>query len=784
MRSSSVLSQLRWSRWGRVRASAIALASLLLVPACDSPGPPTSPRNVLLVSLDTLRADRLGSYGYESAETPRLDALAARGARFERAATVVPLTLPAHASLMTGTFPPFHGVRDNGGFYLDEELETLAEVLSADGFRTAGFVAAFVLDSRWGIAQGFEHFHDDFDLTEFEGAGGMDAIQRPGAEVVDEALRWLGEDTSAPFFAWIHLYDPHTPYEAPEPYRSRFPATRSGAYDAEIAATDAQVGRLLAALEASGQLEETLVVVVGDHGEMLGEHDEPTHGFFLYEPAVRIPLILAGPGIAAIVVEQQVRIVDVMPTVLGRLGLPMPAEVQGADLAPLMAGASSEPLYAYSESWHPRYHYGWSDLAAIQHGRYKLIGAPRPELYDLEEDPGELDNRSARDPDRLRDMSAALDRMREAITGSRAGSGPVAVDAETADRLAALGYLASSPGSRHLDERPRADPKDKIGLYNLLKASTAAAVSGDLAVGLELVERALSEDAEVLEAHLLHGNYLRKSDRTVEAVEAYRRALALDDEHHEALYSLALAYKDLDQLDDALLGLERAAELDPRNGKVIWQLADVEMRRGRFDVARARLEGALALDLDRPRFLAKLGECHLETGRFGEAEARLRQALADNPKLARAHFHLGLLLEEQGRPAEAIEAYRQELEVSPEAYRAAFNLGKLLAKARRPMQAAESFARSVELQPAFGTGWLYLAKARLDTGRLAEAQEAAEEGLANEPDPRIEPLGHYVLADVANRRGDPGAAERHVAAARRLERALGTRDPSPAPQSN
>src|SRR5262245_40398482 len=215
--------------------------------------PPQKARNLLLVSIDTLRADHLGCYGYAGAQTPRLDGLATRGLRFAQATTVVPLTLPAHSSLLTGTFPAWHGVRDNGGFYLGEDQTTLAEVLKAKGFRTGGFVGAFVLDRRWGIAQGFDRFFDEFDLEKFGDAQSMEAIQRPGSEVVDRALEWLGAERERPFFAWVHLYDPHTPYDAPEPWKSRFPATPSGAYDAEIAASDAQVGRLLDLLETDGR---------------------------------------------------------------------------------------------------------------------------------------------------------------------------------------------------------------------------------------------------------------------------------------------------------------------------------------------------------------------------------------------------------------------------------------------------------------------------------------------------------------------------------------------------
>lgn len=250
------------------------------------------PRNVLLISIDTLRADRLGSYGYASAQTPVMDALAARGIRFAQATTVAPLTLPAHTSLLTGTFPTFHGVRDNGQFYVGEEQVTLAEVLRTRGYRTAGFVGAFVLDRRWGIAQGFDTYIDEFDLSKYQLAAGIDAAQRPANEVVDRAIAWLGQESDQPFFAWVHLYDPHAPYAAPEAFASRFPRTMQGAYDAEVAFIDAEVGRLLDAL--GNQRGRTLTVIVGDHGESLGEHQEQQHGFFVYDAVTQVPLLIAG----------------------------------------------------------------------------------------------------------------------------------------------------------------------------------------------------------------------------------------------------------------------------------------------------------------------------------------------------------------------------------------------------------------------------------------------------------------------------------------------------------
>ncbi len=729
---------------------------------------PKSARNLLLVSIDTLRADRLGSYGYAPAQTPRLDALAQSGLRFATATTVVPLTLPAHSSLMTGTFPAWHGVRDNGGFYLGEDQTTLAEVLQGKGYRTGGFVAAFVLDRRWGIAQGFERFFDDFDLEKFADAPGMDAIQRPGAEVVDHALEWLTAERDRPFFTWVHLYDPHAPYEAPEPYRSRFPATRNGAYDAEIAFADAQVGRLIDALDRDGRLSETLVVVLSDHGEMLGEHGEQTHGFFIYDAAVQVPMIFAGPGVPAREIRDQVRILDVMPTALEILGVPVPKVVQGVSLLPLARGEHLN-LVAHSESWYPRYHYGWSDLQSLQDGRFKYIRAPRPELYDLSSDPGELQDLAQRDAARVPSLDSALTDLLARTASATAAKGPQTVDAETEERLAALGYVGGTVSARHLEERPRGDPKDKIGLYNLLKKAGGEATEGRLDNAIALIKEALAGDPEIVEGYMLLGNFLKKAKRSPEAILAYRQALARDGEHQGALFSLALAYKDEGQFEEARVGFERARELDPRNGKVLWQLADLSMRKGDPAKAEAVILAALQQKVDEHRFLLKLGESYIEAKRYDEAEAALRQALDKKPKLAGAWYNLGLVYEEKGQTEKAMAAYEAELAQNDKAYRAAFNLAKVLQKMGRHPEAVERFRKAVQIQTDFGTGQLYLAKALLDVGDLPGAESWARKGLASKPDPRIAPLGHFVLADVYNRQGRPADAAREASAARRMQ---------------
>lgn len=729
-------------------------------------GGTSRPRSVLLISVDTLRADRLGSYGHAAAATPVLDGLAARGLRFTNAATTVPLTLPAHTSLLTGTFPTFHGVRDNGGFYAADTLTTLAEVLQPAGLRTGAFVGAFVLDRRWGLNQGFDHYADDFDLSKFDMTVGLDAAQRPGREVVDRALAWLDEDRVRPFFAWVHLYDPHAPYTPPEPFRSRFPATLQGAYDGEVASTDTEIGRLIAALESSGRLDSTLVVVVGDHGESLGEHGEQQHGFFIYDAAVHIPLIVAGPAVPARVVSEQVRIVDVMPTVLDLIGAAVPADVQGQSLLPLGRGEPLE-LLAYSETFYPRYHYGWSELTAVRDGRFKFIAAPRRELYDIEADPGETRDLSPENPRMADALERALADLAARTATKAAPQSPRAIDAETEQRLRALGYVATSVSRAALADKNRADPKDTIRLYNLLKRAAEDSVAGRLDEGIAKVREVLAADPDVIEAYTMLGNMHTKAGRLPDAIAAYQRALAVDPEHEGAAWSLALAYKDAGKLDEARAGFERVLHLNPRGARPLYQLADIAMRARDFTGAAQLIERGLTLDADRPSFLVRLAEARIELGRMDGAEAALTEAITARAEQPMAHYNLALVYESRGNIAGAIAEYQAEITNSPTLYQPHFNLAKLLVKTGRGAEAITHFRASVEKNPEFGTGYLYLAKALLDAGDLAAAEQAAQRGLTLNPDSSIRPLGHFVLADVYGALGRDADAQRQVALGRR-----------------
>jgi arylsulfatase A-like enzyme/tetratricopeptide (TPR) repeat protein len=743
-------------------AFAAGLAFWMLRPRHD-PRP-----SVLLITIDTLRADHVGSYGDKEAQTPAIDAIARRGLRFAHATTVAPLTLPAHSSLMTGTFPWYHGVRDNGGFYLSDDQDTLAEVLRARGYRTGGFVAAFVLDRRWGIGQGFDRYYDDFDLARYRLDVGLDAVQRPGSEVVGKALDWLDQDAARSFFAWVHLYEPHAPYDPPEPIRSRFPPTMIGAYDGEIATADTQVGRLIDHLATAGRLDHTFVVILGDHGESLGEHGEEQHGFFIYNSDIQIPLLIAGPGVPSRVINEQVRIVDVMPTILELLHVPVPDAVQGSSLLPLTRGGQLD-LPAVSETWYPRHHYGWSELTSISDARYHLITAPRRELYDTETDPGEQHDLAAATPGRADALQRMLQTFVARTSTARKPNAPRPVDPDVEQRLRSLGYVGSSISPRALEDRVRGDPKDKIALYNLLKQAGLDSVEDRLDQAIGKVRQALAADGEIVEGYLMLGNMNTKAKRNDQAIAAYRKALALDPDNQNAAFSLALAYKTEGRTEAAEAGFERALALNPRDAKARYQLADIWMQGRHFTKAEALLQRAITDNVERPAFQTKLGECYIELKRYDEAERVLTEALGSKPDEPMAHYDLGLIREARGEAARAISEYESEVARNPKIYQAHFNLAKLLAAGNRTGEAAAHFQQSVEANPGFGSGYLYLAKARLDMGDLDGAEAAVKKGMTLKPDAAIAPLGHYLLADVYSRRGRTKDAEREAAEGRRLE---------------
>ncbi|HXW04955.1 MAG TPA: sulfatase [Vicinamibacterales bacterium] len=428
---------------------------------CATPArPPEASSSVLIVTLDTTRADYVSAYGSMRVWTPNLDRLAADGVVFEQAMTVAPLTLPAHCSLFTGLLPPRHGVRDNAGASLAASYQTLAEVLQRRGFETGAFVGSVVLEHGRGLEAGFDVYSDG--ITTGRTSSGI-GLQRRADQIVDEAIAWLEERDRAPFLLWVHLYDPHAPYAPPEPFRTAY---GDDPYAGEVAFADAQVGRLLDALDGRRRLDRPVVVVVGDHGESLTEHGETGHGIFIYQNVIRVPLIIRAAGVAPRRVAEVTRLVDVMPTVLELVAVSSPA-TDGVSLVATMTGrVGALDLEAYSESLYPE-RFGWSPLRALRAGRFKLIEAPRPELYDLQTDPTEQHNIHATRPAVATAMSRRLAAL--AQLGPTAREGHFYRPArETLERLAALGYVAAGRTTVDQPGPVLPDPKDHIGEYSRL----------------------------------------------------------------------------------------------------------------------------------------------------------------------------------------------------------------------------------------------------------------------------------------------------------------------------
>ncbi|HYH47753.1 MAG TPA: sulfatase-like hydrolase/transferase, partial [Thermoanaerobaculia bacterium] len=605
--------------------------------------------NLVVVTLDTTRADRLGCYGSEDVLTPHLDRLAARGTLFEQAVSATPLTLPAHSSLFTGLLPGGHGVRDNGGFHLAEERLTLAEILRDKGWATGGFVAAYVLDRRWGIAQGFDHYLDDFDLSKFKSVS-MGDIQRPGDEVVKHGLEWIrtvsgGGNGGAekPFFAWLHLYDPHTPYAPPEPFAGQY-AGRP--YNGEIAWTDEVVGRLLDGLDGLGLTGRTLVAVIGDHGESLGEHGETGHGFFVYEPTTRVPFLLAGPypGLAGRRVPGVVRQIDLLPTLLELLGVEAPA-TQGQSLVPAILGRPDAPvLTGYSEAFYARYHYGWSELRALRQGRWHFIEAPRPELYDLEADPGEQRNLASAERRTVAALRQELARLEQSTGPAPAAAAPLEEDEETLRKLAALGYLGSRVDTEK-SWRDLPDPKDRIHVYNLMDRARDEIVTSAPDRAIATLREVLAEDPEVIDAWFMLGNAFLQKREWEEAAAAYRKTLEKKPDHDYAVIGLADTLVATGRVDDAVLGYQRYLARDPDNAQVAYRLAQVLLDEGRNDEAEKAFRRTLEIEAKTARAHVGLGVVAFRRQDLAGARQEISRALAIDPKAGHARYNLALVLE-------------------------------------------------------------------------------------------------------------------------------------------
>jgi choline-sulfatase len=644
----------------------------------------TSAPNILLVTLDTTRADHVGAYGYPLARTPALDGLAREGVLFERALTSAPITLPAHASLLTGTYPFAHGVRNNGTFSLRDDAATLATVLHGNGYRTAAFVSAFVLDRRYGLARGFDVYDDRLPL------------ERPGDQTGSRAVEWLRSAAASsakagPFLLWLHLYDPHDPYTPPARFREEFP---DRPYDGEIAFDDSVIGSVLSQLGQLGLESNTIVAVVGDHGESLGEHGESTHAVFVYESTLRVPMILRWPGQlpAGRRVRTSVRGIDLAPTLLDLAAAPPLPSAQGVSLAPLMRGADAtavRPIYA--ESYFPQLYMNWAPLRSMQDSRWKFIDAPAPELYDLTNDSGERTNLIDRMPARAADLRRALDQL----TGGSAGTmAERRIDRDAAAKLAALGYVsAATPQTSIETDATRPDPKRMIDVFNAIRAANTALQQGRWDEAADMARAALARDARNAFAMLVLANANRERGRYRDALDGYRAYLEIVPTSADAHHRMAICHARLGNVAGALNETDAALAIDPRFADAHDLRGGLLAGRGRTDDAVRALRTAVDIDPENGAYRVGLARVLTSVGRLDEADAQLRRALQLQPENPDAHAGLGGLLAARGRADAAVEEFERSLRIRQDADDVRLDLATALEAAGRAADARRELER-------------------------------------------------------------------------------------------
>jgi arylsulfatase A-like enzyme/tetratricopeptide (TPR) repeat protein len=689
-----------WERGARGVRALLALLLLLSLAAChrDPHAKLDIPKGtpVVVISIDTLRADHLPMYGYKGVETPALDALRRDAILYENAFAATPLTFPSHATLLTGVLPAVHGVRDNVGYSLDAERITRGELpylpwlLKQQGYATGGAVSAYVLLGKNGLKTGFDFYEDSVEFRTNQGLGGL---QRPGGETLRLSQDWLRGAAEKPFFFFFHIYEPHTPYQPPQPFASRYPLP----YDGEIAAADQIVGNLIAELKETGVYDRAIVVLLSDHGEGLGDHGEEEHGVLLYREAIHVPLLLKLPEgqRAGATANAAVGLADVTPTVLSLLGLSKKPD------RPLLAALDAPPppptpRRVYSETFYPRLHFGWSDLASLADARWHYIEGPAPELYDMRRDPGEKSNLLAGERRVFADM------RRELGGYDRRLAAPAAVDEETRRAMMALGYVASTGGS---EGGPLPDPKTRIGALADLKTAFQHTSRKEYEPAVQVFRKILAENPQMVDAWEFLATSLHKLGRDDEALDAYREALRISHGAPHIAVAAASLYFDLGRLDEAATHARMALTTNASFAHGL--LAQIAFMKS--DLDGAEKEARLAMEDKSLRIgpMVTLAEVQHARGDYNGALATVRQAEAayeqreaKDPDLLRGlNLARGKALADLGDAAGAEAAFVKEIELFPQSIRAYSSLAIIYTLTGRPAEVGPTLKRMVEASP-------------------------------------------------------------------------------------
>jgi len=607
--------------------------------------------NIVFITVDTTRADRMGFLGNTHGLTPNLDLVARQGVVFENAYSQAPLTPVSHATIFTGTYPQFHTVTDFG-HPLPTLLPYLPDILQKGGYHTAAFIGSIILDPNASMAPGFDRgfgfFDAGFRIKRDRQESRYDSVERRAGDVVTHAISWLNKNRQSPFFIWVHLYDPHAPYDPPAPYDKRF----KDPYEGEIAYADASLGKLFTYLRQRGLYEHTLIVMMSDHGESLGAHGESMHGIFLYDETIHVPLLFKLPGevLAHRRVSTRVRLVDVAPTLLNMLSLPLPPTFQGESLVPLMKGTekTTADLPAYAETDYPHRAFGWSALRSLRTGKFLFVHAPKRELYDQSQDKSAAHNLAATSPAVAGTLQAQIDDFHDKTTSFHEKTAAAPLTSEQSENLSALGYVSSSAAGASQDPFQGADPKDKIGISNILQDGMIAIEDGRYEEAIPLLKHVLEDSPLVTAAQLQLGIALSKVQRYPEAIVSLRKAVEQLPDSVQAQYELGLALYETGAWRDSVPYFEFVAKKRPKWPDAQYSLASVYARTQHVPEAVELLQAVLQLNPQHFRANLLLGRILTLQHRSGEALPYLKQAESSEPDNFEPHAFLADALDDLG----------------------------------------------------------------------------------------------------------------------------------------
>ncbi len=721
--------------------------------------------NLILISIDTVRDDALGLYNPKGAPTPALDRISSNSYTFTDVISQVPFTLPSHCTMLTGTYPMKHLVQENTRSSLSDSAITLAEVLKQNGYITAGFIGSIVLGASVGIGQGFDTYEDLFTLSDVKFAD-LGGIQKSAAEVYSSFRTWFGKKAPGKFFAFVHFYDAHAPYEPPDPFVPEI-VTPMSMYQGELRYVDSVIGRLFDEMNDKKVWEDTILVITGDHGEMLGEHKEMGHGYYIYQQALRVPLIVVIPGKKGKTsIEKPVQLVDLMPTILDMLQIDTPKTVQGVSMMPLVEGKQTGPRFAYSESLSGTQTFGTAPLRSIQDASYKYIDTARPELYDIRADILEEDNLIEQKKDLAGKMKSALQNVMARYSADvRETAEERKLSSEESEKLAALGYIGGSAASPQVNLTK--DAKDYIEYWTDISKINTFLKDGKFRECLELTARmraadALPVTAQIFEARCYHG--VGESQKSLAILED---VLKKDPENSQAISVAADAYARVGQPEKAIALYKQLVEKQ-RSMVALQNYARNMMALGRKQevldyVEKMQKAGNLTEKEDEV-----VGEIFVNLGENQKARPYLTRAVGNHPDGYKAYALLASVMDAQGETAPAL-ALLEGAKDRFDQVEFLLQLGVLYHKTRQPDRELETFRKMVQTHPKDPRGFFYLGKVLMDRGgNFQKALELAKRGLELKPVPEFQVFGNYLMADAYTNLGMDAKAQSFYAKAKEI----------------